>query len=113
MLYKQNAYMVVTGGAHSQEAEVVKVDHHHCNLGLWYDSGHGKDLFSHVPSYGSMEEPHRRLHTKIHEAMQHLAEDWTRNRDVQKKIIDAFTESEQASDQVLAAIDRIVTEKFN
>ncbi|MEN6629721.1 MAG: methyl-accepting chemotaxis protein, partial [Sulfuricella sp.] len=113
LLYKQNAYMVVTGGAHSQEAEVVKVDHHHCNLGLWYDSGHGKDLFSHVPSYGSMEEPHRRLHTKIHEAMQHLAEDWTRNRDVQKKIIDAFTESEQASDQVLAAIDRIVTEKFN
>ena len=113
LLYKQNAYMVVTGGSNSREAEIVKVDHHHCNLGLWYDSGHGKELFSHVPSYAKLEEPHRNLHAKIHEAMRYLEEDWTRNRDVQKKIINAFTESEQASDQVLTTIDRIVAEKFN
>ena len=113
LLYKQNAYMVVTSGSSSPEAALVKVDHHNCNLGKWYDSGHGKQLFSHVPSYAGMETPHRHLHEKIHEAMKYLGEEWANNRDVQKKIIAAFTESEHASDEVLEAINRIVAEKFN
>ena len=113
LLYKQSAYMVVTSGPDSSEAALVKVDHHNCNLGKWYDNGHGKELFSHVPSYSSMESPHRHLHEKIHEAISYLGEEWANNSDVQKKIINAFTEAEHSSDQVLETINRIVAEKFN
>jgi methyl-accepting chemotaxis protein len=112
LLYKQNAYMVVTTGTASSEAEVVREDCHQCNLGKWYDCGHGYELFRDVPSYGSLQAPHCDLHKKVHEAVGYVGEDWARCRDTQKRILDAFAEAEDASDQVLTVIDRVVAEKY-
>jgi len=113
LLYKQNAYMVVTTGMNSKEAEVVKVDCHQCNLGRWYECGHGYELFREMPSYASLKTPHCDLHGKIHEAIRYSGEDWAQSRETQNRILDTFAAAEDASDKVLEIIDRIVTEKYN
>jgi methyl-accepting chemotaxis protein len=113
LLYKQNAYMVVTTGTASPEAEAVKADCNECNLGKWYECGHGYELFRDTPSYDTLKAPHCKLHGKMHEAISHVGEDWTNSREIQKHILDAFAEAEDASDEVLTALDRIVTEKYN
>ena len=112
LLYKQNAYMVVTSGVDSEEAKLVSTNCSQCQLGQWYESGHGYELFRSVPSFAGLKEPHCRLHEKIHEAVGYIGEDWARCRDTQKQILTAFAEAETASDRVLEIIDRVVAEKF-
>ena len=112
LLYKQNAYMVVNTGANSSEAEVVKNDCHQCNLGQWYECGHGYEVFREVPSFSNLKAPHCELHQKIHEAVGYLGQDWAQSRKTQKHILEAFAGAEDASDQVLEIIDRVVVEKY-
>ncbi len=112
LLYKQNAYMVVTNGVNSHEAQMVKANCHQCQLGQWYECGPGYELFREMPSFAALKEPHCRLHNKIHEAVRFIGEDWTRSRETQSNILDAFGAAEKASDQVLDLIDRVVTEKY-
>lgn len=112
LLYKQNAYMVVTSGVDSREAQMVQDNCHQCQLGQWYESGAGYELFRTMPSFGALKEPHCRLHDKVHDAVHFIGEDWTRCREIQKHILESFTAAEDASDQVLDLIDRIVAEKY-
>jgi len=113
LLYKQNAYMVVTTGTHSKGAEMAQEDCHQCNLGRWYECGHGYELFREMPSYASLKAPHCGLHNKIHQAIHYSEEDWMQCRETQKRILDTFAEAEDASDQVLEIIDRVVAEKYD
>ena len=114
MLFKQSAYVAASAGASSGEAEAVRADHHQCRLGMWYESGKGYELFRSVPSYAGMEAPHARLHGKIHEALAYIEtnRNWQQDPHLQARIQAAFQEAEEASNEVLAAIDRIVREKY-
>ena len=40
-------------------------DHHNCRLGKWYESGRGKELFSHYPNYVKLEPVHKDVHDNI------------------------------------------------
>ena len=40
-------------------------DHHSCRLGKWYESGRGKELFSHYPNYSKLEPFHKDVHENI------------------------------------------------
>ena len=112
LVFKQNGYIAVANPETADEAkQAVTIDHHACRLGKWYESGIGSQQFSKTPSYRSLETPHILVHQKIADAVGYLQMGWEQNRDIQDNILTAFTEAEQASDEVLALIDRIVVEK--
>ncbi|MBI5330614.1 MAG: CZB domain-containing protein [Betaproteobacteria bacterium] len=50
-------------------AEEEAVSHHHCQLGLWYDS-EGLQRYGHIPEMLALDAPHRELHELIHDVVQ-------------------------------------------
>lgn len=46
------------------------VDHHNCRLGQWYYKGRGRDLFSEMNSFKSLEKPHEEVHLYGKKAVQ-------------------------------------------
>ena len=111
MIYKQKAYMAVTTGTDSAEATAVSVDHHNCRLGKWYESGDGKALFSHTPSYKNMLEPHSIVHSNAHNVLELINKDWEHDKTVQDEMLSNYETIEFASDGVMDTIDRMVEEK--
>ena len=65
VLFKSNAYVSVFHGHKKQEFG----DHHSCRLGKWYETGLGKEIFSMMPSYKLMMEPHKIVHDRIRDNM--------------------------------------------
>jgi methyl-accepting chemotaxis protein len=110
-IFKQNGYRVVNMGNHSSEAQAVRTDHHDCRLGKWYEDGQGAELFSRVPSYPRLEDPHARVHSQIHEAVHLLEQPWERDLELQKRIVGHFEAAEKASIEVLRTIDQMVEER--
>lgn len=111
IIYKQNAYRSVEMGAESAEAEAVKVDHHNCRLGKWYETGEGRERFADVSSFASLEEPHRLVHDNVHQALECIA---SCNLDTEKaavRMLQAFEQTETASLDVISTIERVVQDK--
>ena len=111
MLYKQKAYMVLAKGSESSEAAAIGVDHHNCRLGKWYDSGLGKELFSHTPSYNNMLAPHSSVHGNAHNVLALMQQDWRQDKSLQDEILSYYENIELASDGVMETIDKMVDEK--
>ncbi len=112
LLYKQNGYIALTDDSFAADAKnAISVDHHQCRLGKWYESGHGAESFSTMPSYKNIKVPHATVHSKIQEAIGYLNLNWEKDKSIQSKILDCFNTAEKASDEVLASIDHVVTEK--
>ncbi|WP_428609853.1 CZB domain-containing protein [Sedimenticola sp.] len=111
LVYKQNAYMAVNKGAEADEALVVQVDHHNCRLGKWYDAGEGREKFAHTAAFKALEPHHAGVHQAIHQAMQHIGQDWEQDQAVKDQILTAFESAEASSDQVMELIDRMVEEQ--
>ena len=111
LVFKQNAYMAVTSGVDSEEAEAVKVDHHGCLLGKWYYEGEGREKFGATGSFRHLETPHVGVHSSIHQALDLVAQDWERDRQLKEAIVSAFESAETASDEVMQLIDRMVEER--
>jgi hypothetical protein len=61
LVFKFRIYMVLFG-LEPGEANAV-VAHTHCRLGKWYYDGEGAELFSKLPGYREMEEPHITVHS--------------------------------------------------
>jgi methyl-accepting chemotaxis protein len=110
-LYKQNGYRVLHQGAASSEARAVQTDHRGCRLGTWYYQGQGAELFSHVPSFNSLEAPHANVHRNVHEAVSLLDGRWENDPDIQARIFGHFEAAERASEDVVQIIDRMVDER--
>ena len=85
--------------------------HHDGRLGKWYETGQGAQSFGSVPSFASLVQPHAKVHEKIQEAISYLGQSWENDRKLQSNILNAFQQAEQASDEVLVLMDRIVAEK--
>ena len=111
IIYKQNAYRAVDVGTDSTEADAVKVDHHNCRLGKWYESGEGYERFNHVRSYKALEEPHQQVHANVHEALAMLEEGDLDNEATTQRVLDAFKQTESASLDVINTIESVVEEK--
>jgi methyl-accepting chemotaxis protein len=59
IMFKSNAYIAIVDGKNPLWSPS---DHHSCRLGKWYDSGIGKERFSHLQSFKSISAPHTTVH---------------------------------------------------
>lgn len=112
LVYMQRAYRTVeVSDPGCDEARAVKVDHHHCRFGKWYDSGEGNELYRHLPSYPRIADPHKRVHSNVHDVLQKISQDWHHNTHSQKQIFSCFQKAEAASAELVSLVDRMVDEK--
>jgi methyl-accepting chemotaxis protein len=111
MLYKQRAYMaILTDGRESEHVEAIRVDHHGCRLGRWYDTI-GREHFGETRAYVSLESPHARVHENVHQLLSLLGSGWEERPELQEAILQAMRASEEASLQVMRNVDRMLAEK--
>ena len=78
-------------------------------LGKWYETGKGKEMFSHLSSFRLVEKPHALVHTK---ALDNLVFIEGSDRVIENKeaIIRNFKEMEEASDALLVILDALLAE---
>ncbi|MBI5006144.1 MAG: CZB domain-containing protein [Nitrosomonadales bacterium] len=110
VIYKQRAYVLISEPGHEDFMKAVTVDHHNCRLGKWYE-GPARDVFGELPSYRGLAQPHSKVHSCIHDMTQLLGQKWERDEAVQDKIFESLQCAEEASLEVMTAIDKLVTEK--
>ncbi len=112
MIYMQRAYYAVERNEPEGEAaRMVTVDHHSCRFGKWYETGDGQQQYGHLPSYAAIADPHGRVHTNVHTAIDAIHGNWQKNVDLQARILDAFTQAEQASAELTQLVDQLAEEK--
>ncbi|WP_420826322.1 CZB domain-containing protein [Rhabdochromatium marinum] len=112
VIYKQRAYMALDTNGEKQYVDSVSVDDHHCRLGQWYEQGDGKRLFSAVPSFNAMAEPHRNVHGSAHHLLDLIADGaWQSDSERHERIHAALESMEHSSIEVMDIIDRMVDEK--
>ena len=109
VIFKQRAYMTLNTSDESY-ANAVKVNHHDCRLGKWYEH-EGRELFGGLPSYTALEKPHAKVHDSIHTMLPCLRQGWEKDMDKQQVIYEALQDAEAASNEVMELIDRLVREK--
>ncbi len=110
MVYKQNGYMAIHTGTESDEGKAVDVDHTQCRFGKWYYQSEEAGRYKDRPAYREIEQPHAQVHEHTRRAIELLAQDWQFDRDMKAAIVDHFTEAEQASDQIMHLMSRMVNE---
>ncbi len=105
VIYKNNLYQLIFGGNHNFKP----VEHTNCRLGQWYTTGLGKQEFSFVHSYKSLDNPHHIVHKEANI----LAKECAGNSvSCSKQLIEDKIELvEKASEQVFASLDKILEEK--
>jgi methyl-accepting chemotaxis protein len=110
VVYKQRAYVLINHPDHEEFKKAIRVDHHNCRLGKWYE-GEGKTVFGSMPSFQHMLTPHSKVHDSVHTAVALLEQDWASNKEIQDKIYQAMDAAEQASMGVMQSLDQVVAEK--
>jgi methyl-accepting chemotaxis protein len=111
MIYMQNGYRAFETGSNSDEWQAVAVDHHNCRFGQWFDTGTGLTMFSHLPSYRRLEDPHVRVHTHIHNALDSISTNWREDVDTRKQILREYQSAESASQEMINIITKLAAEK--
>lgn len=104
LLFKTNAYITIL----HENASAHFSDHHECRLGKWYDSGIGKERFSHTPSFKAIAQPHSQVHHHIIDAVKCLK---TGLCTESSKIINDFKAAEAASKELFTLLDRLPAER--
>ncbi len=105
VVFKSNIFSAIFQG-HTKEAFT---NHHNCRLGKWYETGKGKEMFSHLPSFKMLEKPHELVHSKAHDNLVFI-EGSDRVVANQEAIIQNFKDMENASDELLVMIDKLLVE---
>jgi len=102
IIFKSNAYKSIVNG----HTDVEFSDHHGCRLGKWYDTGAGKERFSHLPSYASMQPPHAAVHAIVLNNLQYIQDgDQTINH--QDEILSSFEQMEKESQFLFNLMDSL------
>ncbi len=109
IVYKQNAYAAFNAGTQSQEATAVRVNHHNCRMGKWYQ-GDGQRLFGHLPSYRALELPHQQVHQSVHQMLDSIDLDWQLEAEVQAHIMQCYNQMETASQAVFVGLNTLQQE---
>ncbi|MDO9207809.1 MAG: CZB domain-containing protein [Sulfuricurvum sp.] len=104
-MFKSNAYKSIANGKN----EGHFADHHSCRLGKWYDSGSGKERFSHLPSYKEIETPHSAVHHAVLHNLQFIEEE-DHTIEHKNEIIKDFKAMEEASQKLFSLMDNLIKE---
>jgi methyl-accepting chemotaxis protein len=110
IIYKQRAYMALNTNGDRAYTDAVKVDHHQCRLGLWYEK-EGHDEFGGTRAYAALTGPHARVHAGAHKMLSHLGQGWEKDLTIQQAMLAAIHDTEDASSEVMVLIDQMVREK--
>lgn len=105
VIYKNNVYAFLFG----QENDFKPVDHHNCRLGKWYDGGVGKEQFGMLKSYSRLEAPHATVHAQANSLIADCGDG--KKLCSRTQIEQRIKTIEDASREVFAALDTLVTEK--
>lgn len=80
-------------------------DHHQCRLGKWYEEGLGKRYFSHLPSYPSLDAPHKAVHDSI------IACTNMKSGTHQQELHTLMANAERSSKEVMQTLDTLIQEE--
>ncbi|MDD4854405.1 MAG: CZB domain-containing protein [Sulfuricurvum sp.] len=105
-MFKSNTYIGIVNG---QKGSWKPGDQHTCRLGKWYDSGMGKERFSHLPSFKAIAAPHAIVHTCARDNFKFI-EEGDHTVENKKAIIENFTSIEKASQQLFIFMDELIQE---
>ena len=112
LVYMQRAYRALElNDPQSPEAKAVTVDHNNCRFGNWYNSGEGQEMYSHLPIYSKIKNPHGRVHSNVHDVLHLLEQDWGSDIDLQQQILTSFKQAEDASFELMGLVDTLAEEK--
>jgi len=112
LVYMQRAYYAVEHNEpNGEEAKTVAVNHHNCRFGKWYESDEGAETYGSLASFNAVVEPHKAVHSKVHEAMAVIQKDWTKDLDLQVDLYNMLTDAETASRELVVIIDSLCEEK--
>lgn len=92
---------IVTGNLASLSS---LADHTSCRLGNWYFMGEGRDKYSHLSSFASLDAPHERVHSEGFAAVESA-----KNGDIKSAAMH-LSNMEQASLEVAQILDRLNAE---
>jgi hypothetical protein len=81
------------------------VGHHECRLGKWYDDGLGKRNFSHLPSYQSLNAPHKEVHDSIMQCANLMSDSNT------QELSALMANAERSSTEVMQTLDKLIKEE--
>jgi methyl-accepting chemotaxis protein len=84
-------------------------NHHECRLGQWYEHGIGKEVFSKTTSYAKLKDPHTTVHNDIAAAVKCISDG--NCIDKIDDILKYFDNAEQASKDVIVALDSMLEEE--
>jgi len=99
LIYKFRVYQVLFGISNDDESKFAS--YRACRLGKWYYEGEGRELFSQLPGFRSIEAPHERVHEFALAALRaHAAGD-------DEAAIRGVAEMERASISVLEGLERM------
>nr|WP_067864344.1 methyl-accepting chemotaxis protein [Neptuniibacter marinus] len=105
VIWKNDVYRgIVTGKLNDFSA---LADHTSCRLGNWYYNGIGRDKYSQLPSFNSLDAPHERVHSSGLAAVEAA-----RSGDM-KSAASHLALMESASLEVATVLDRLNTEFKN
>ena len=105
LLFKANGYKTVF----EDKVENDIVTHHDCRLGVWYEQGLGKELFSNLPSYKYLDKPHAIVHDNVIEAIE-CVKNGTCLLHVDN-VLTYFEKAEQASSDIMLILDKMINEE--
>lgn len=103
VIWKINTYLSVI----KKQEVFAFVDYHNCRLGKWYYEGQGKEHFSHVPSFKTLEGPHSVVHQETKKVFELISEDHPDYQALER----ALLEMERGSNGVFEILDKILREK--
>ncbi|WP_407675713.1 CZB domain-containing protein [Photobacterium frigidiphilum] len=98
-VWKNNVYSQVE----QRQFETPLNAHTECRLGKWYFEGDGADKFSQLASFGGINSPHQLVHESGRHALQAGLND-------KQQLIVHIQAMEDASESVVNAIDRLLTD---
>ena len=105
LVFKQHIYRVFMGLSDKSAEDFAS--HTACRLGKWYYEGEGRECFSKLPGYAAVEPPHKRVHEHGRAAVAAF-----HAGNVQAGV-NNLAQMEQASMEVLAALDQIAVSGEN
>jgi methyl-accepting chemotaxis protein len=106
IIFKSHAYVGILNGLKN---DWDPDDHHACRLGKWFDSGMGKERFSHLSVFKSMAIPHSIIHDCARNNFKFI-EGVDQTVENKKTIIANFTTMEEASRQLFIFMDALIQE---
>ena len=105
LLFKANGYKTVF----RNKVSGTFPSDHECRLGRWYSEGKGKEVFSSMPSYTKLAQPHKAVHDNIKKAIECVeAKTCTQNA---HNVQTYFENAEKASKDVREVLTAILHEK--